>query len=68
MREKFNVSEDDWEAKVQFITAEHDKDGARQQLIDEWKSWIQARHAQGGGGEGGAAMARDSLNVEEVDE
>ena len=69
VREKFNVSEDDWEAKIQFITAEHDKDGARQQLIDGWKSWIQARRAEGGeGGEGGAGMAGASLIMEEVDE
>ena len=47
VREKFHVSEDDWDAKIREITAEHDQDGARQQLIDGWKSWIQARHEQG---------------------
>jgi len=34
VREKFHVPQDDWDAKIQEITAEHDLEGARQQLID----------------------------------
>ena len=59
VHEKFNVSEEDWDAKILEIMSEHARDGAREQLIDGWKSWIQARQAQGGeGGEGGAATGR----------
>ena len=69
VREKFNVPEEDWTNKWDFITAEHDKDGARQQLIDGWKSWIQTRQAQGGeGGEGGASAPRVDLDTIVMDE
>ena len=68
MHEKFHVSEEDWDAEILEITAEHDQDGARQQLIDGWKSWIQALHAEVGELEGGAAMARVNMSMVIADE
>ena len=61
VREKNNISEEDWDNTFQSITAEHDKDGARQQLIDGWKKWINDRRArsQGEGGAGTASAAFD---------
>jgi hypothetical protein len=68
VHEKFHVSEEDWDAEILEITAEHDQDGARQQLIDGWKSWIQALHAEVGELEGGAAMARVNMSMVIADE
>ena len=61
VREKYNISEEDWDHAFQAITAEHEKDGARQQLIDGWKKWINDRRArsQGEGGAGTASAAFD---------
>jgi hypothetical protein len=68
VREKFHVSEEDWDTRFQEITSEHDRDGARQELIEGWKSWIKAIKAQEGeGGEGGAATSVD-MSLVEVDE
>ena len=67
VREKFHVSEEDWDARFQQITSDHDKDGARQELIEGWKSWFKDRAGdQGEGGEGGDANV--SMDVVEVDE
>ena len=57
VREKNNIPEEDWDRAFQAILAEHEKDGARQQLIDGWKTWIQDRRAQDEGQEDGAARA-----------
>jgi hypothetical protein len=67
VREKFHVSQDDWDAKILEITAEHDLEGARQQLIDGWKLWIQSRHEQAGEG-GAASMAGVNMSMIVVDE
>ena len=72
MLEKNNISEEDWDHAFQAITAEHEKDGARQQLIDGWKTWIQDRRArdegQGGAGTAGATFDMTQSLPEEADE
>ena len=69
VREKNNISEEDWDNTFQSITAEHDKDGARQQLIDGWKTWIQDRHAQEEGQGGGTASVIFEMSLpQEMDE
>ena len=62
VRKKFHVSQDDWDAKILEITAEHDLEGARQQLIDGWKSWIQSRQEEAGEG-GAASMAGVNMSM-----
>ena len=46
------------------ITAEHEKDGARQQLIDGWKTWIKDRRARDQG-EGGAGTASATFDMDQ---
>ena len=74
VREKNNISEEDWDHAFQAITAsaEHEKDGARQQLIDGWKTWIKDRRArdqgEGGAGTASATFDMDKSVPEEADE
>ena len=72
VREKNNISEEDWDNTFQSITAEHDKDGARQQLIDGWKKWINDRRArsqaEGGAGTASTAFDMDQSVPAEADE
>ena len=50
MREKSGgVTEEDWELRWQAIVAEHEVDGAREQLIAGWKTWLEERNSTGGG-------------------
>ena len=54
MGEKSGTSEEEWADKWDLITGEHDDVGARQQLIDGWKTWLLNRQ---GRQEGGAASS-----------
>ena len=50
VREKSGgVTEEDWELRWQAIVAEHEVDGAREQLIAGWKTWLDERNSTGGG-------------------
>jgi hypothetical protein len=67
VREKFHITEEEWTEKWKYFTSEHDEDGAREQLISGWKSWVQNQQ-QKGPGEGGAATAKPDLSIVMVDE
>ena len=40
VREKFNIPEEDWQAKRTELEGEHKADGARDQLLNGWKQWL----------------------------
>ena len=40
VREKFNIPEEDWQAKLTELEGEHKADGARDQLRNGWKQWL----------------------------
>ena len=47
VREKFNIPEEDWQAKHMELEGEHKADGARdQQLWNGWKQWLGAAGPQ----------------------
>ena len=41
VREKFHVTEEEWDEKWLEIAAEHDRPDAAQQLLNGWKKWMQ---------------------------
>ena len=49
VRQKANVTEEDWDQRWQRIVAEHEEEGARDQLAAGWKAWLAERDAAGAG-------------------
>jgi hypothetical protein len=43
------VTEEDWDQRWQAIVAEHEMEGAREQLRAGWKAWLAERDASGSG-------------------
>jgi len=68
VREKFHITEEEWAEKWRYFISEHDEAGARQQLIDGWKSWIKKQQQCGAGEGGAAATAKPDLGIVIVDE
>ena len=65
MRQKANVTEEEWETRWGLIIAEHDTEGAREQLAEGWKAWLDERGPQASGreGAGGVVVASDGPEV-----
>jgi len=60
------VTEEDWDQRWQAIVAEHETDGAREQLRAGWKAWLAERDASGSGRPAaGAVNAAAPIEFEE---
>lgn len=55
VRQKANVTEEEWEARWALIVAEHETEGAREQLAEGWKAWLSERAVEAAGAAGAGA-------------
>ena len=59
------MTEEKWTEKSERITVEHMEDGAREQLLNEWKQWLLAR-IQRAAREGSPAVAENDESAPEM--
>ena len=64
VRQKANVPEEEWETRWGQIVAEHDTEGAREQLAEGWKAWLAERVQKAGdSGAGGPVVSSGSIDM-----
>ena len=64
VRQKANVPEEEWETRWGQIVAEHDTEGAREQLAEGWKAWLAERvQKEGDSGAGGPVVSSGSIDM-----
>ena len=63
-RTKAGVTDTDWETRWSLIVAEHDSEGAREQLAEGWKAWLEEQFPRMGGSAGAdCAVAVGGIEV-----
>jgi hypothetical protein len=65
VRQKAHVTEEEWETRWGQIIAEHDAEGAREQMAEGWKAWLDERVLQASGQDGavGVVVSSDGPEV-----
>ena len=65
VRQRANVTEEEWETRWAQIVAEHGQEGAREQLAQGWKDWLAEREgpATGAAGAAGGVVAGGGSEV-----
>jgi hypothetical protein len=65
VRQRANVTEEEWETRWNQIIDEHETEGAREQLADGWKAWLAERGQQSAGpqGAGGTVVSTEGPEI-----
>jgi len=68
VRQKANVTEEEWETRWNQIIGEHEAEGARVQLAEGWKAWLAERGQQSAGPEGAGGPVVSTEGPEILDD
>jgi len=65
VRERAGTPQDEWDKRMAQVQAEHETEGAREQLASGWKAWLAERCGEAAGAEavGVGVQGGDTIEV-----
>ena len=67
MRERAGTPQDEWDKRMAQMQAEHETEGAREQLASGWKAWLAERCGEAAGAEADGVGVQGGDTIEVLD-